>query len=68
MYLLRDALLRSGTNRKALRDAVADIGRGSPAFQGLTGTIAFDENGDVPQLNIQIGVVHNGTLRPAEAR
>jgi branched-chain amino acid transport system substrate-binding protein len=68
VYLLRDALLRSGPDRKALRDAVADIGRGSPAFQGLTGSIAFDENGDVPQLNIQIGVVRNGTLRPAEAR
>jgi branched-chain amino acid transport system substrate-binding protein len=68
VYLLRDALLRSGTDRRALRDAVADIGRGSPAFQGLTGTIAFDENGDVPQLTIQIGVVHNGNLRPAEGR
>jgi len=67
VYLLRDALLRSGTNRRALRDAVADIGRKSPAFQGLTGSIAFDENGDVPQLNIQIGVVHNGSLRPADA-
>ena len=68
VYLLRDALLRSGTDRKALRDAVADIGRGAPAFQGVTGSIAFDENGDVPQLNIQIGVVRNGTLRPAEGR
>jgi branched-chain amino acid transport system substrate-binding protein len=68
VYLLKDALLRAGTDRRALRDAVADIGRGSPAFQGLTGQIAFDENGDVPQLTIQIGVVRNGTLRPAEGR
>jgi branched-chain amino acid transport system substrate-binding protein len=68
VYLLRAALLRAGTDRKALRDAVADIGRGAPAFEGLTGTIAFDENGDVPQLDIQIGVVRNGALRPAEGR
>ena len=68
VYLLRDALLRAGTDRRALRDAVADIGRGAPAFQGLTGAIAFDENGDVPQLNIQIGVVRSGSLRPAEGR
>lgn len=68
VYLLRDALLRAGTDRRALRDAVADIGRGAPAFQGLTGAIAFDENGDVPQLDIQIGVVRSGTLRPAEVR
>jgi branched-chain amino acid transport system substrate-binding protein len=68
IYLLRDALLRSGDDRRALRDAVAEIGRDAPAFQGLTGEIAFDENGDVPLLNIQIGVVRNGSLRPAEAR
>jgi branched-chain amino acid transport system substrate-binding protein len=68
VYLLRDALLAAGTDRRALRDAVAQIGQGTPAFQGLTGAIAFDENGDVPQLNIQIGVVRNGTLRPAEGR
>lgn len=68
VYLLRDALLRAGTDRQALRDAVADIGQGAPAFQGLTGEIAFDQNGDVPQLDIQIGVVRNGALRPAEGR
>ncbi len=66
VYLLRDALLRAGPDRRALRDAVADIGRGTPAFQGVTGAIGFDENGDVPQLDIQIGVVRNGMLRPAE--
>lgn len=68
MYLLRDAMLRGGTGRRELRDAVAAIGRTQPAFIGLTGSIAFDENGDVPQLNIQVGVVRNGTLRRAEER
>jgi branched-chain amino acid transport system substrate-binding protein len=68
MYLLRDALLRAGPDRRALRNAVAEVGRTTPPFNGVTGSIAFDENGDVPQLNIQIGIVRNGTLRPAEAR
>lgn len=68
VYLLADALRRSGPDRRALRDAVAEIGRGTPAFEGLTGNIAFDENGDVPQLNIQMAVISNGTLRPAEAQ
>lgn len=68
VYLLRDALLKVGDDRKGLRNAVAAVGRSTPAFQGVTGDIAFDENGDVPKLNIQIGVVRNGTLRPAEAQ
>ncbi|MEO8201579.1 MAG: ABC transporter substrate-binding protein [Gemmatimonadota bacterium] len=68
VYLLRDALLKAGDDRKALRDAVAAVGLTTPAFQGITGAIAFDENGDVPNLHIQIAVVRNGTLRPAEAQ
>ena len=68
VYLLRDAMLRGGTGRKELRDAVAAVGQSEPAFSGLTGSIAFDENGDVPQLNIQVGVVRNGSLRQAEER
>ncbi len=68
VYLLRDALLQTGDDRRALRNAVAAIGMTAPPFQGITGSIAFDENGDVPHLNIQIGVIRNGTLRPAEAR
>jgi branched-chain amino acid transport system substrate-binding protein len=68
VYLLKEALLRAGTGREAVREAVAAIGRGTPPFQGVTGSIAFDENGDVPDLDIQIGVVRSGTLRPAEAR
>lgn len=68
VYLLRDAMLRGGTGRKELRDAVAAVGQSEPAFDGLTGSIAFDENGDVPQLHIQVGVIRNGTLRVAEQR
>ncbi|MEP7326335.1 MAG: ABC transporter substrate-binding protein [Gemmatimonadota bacterium] len=68
VYLLRDAMLQGGTDRRELRDALAAIGQTQPAFSGLTGSIAFDSNGDVPQLNIQVGVIRNGTLRVAEER
>ena len=68
VYLLSGAMKRVGTDRKELRDAVAAIGQSEPAFEGVTGTIAFDENGDVPQLDIKIGVISNGRLRSAEAR
>ena len=60
VYMLRDAMLRVGTKRKALRDAFAGIGTTTPAYQGAMGTIAFDENGDVPSLKIYVGQVVNG--------
>ena len=66
VYLLKGALARAGTDHRALRDAVAAIGRTQPPFTGVTGSIAFDENGDVPNLDILMGVVRNGTIRPVE--
>lgn len=66
VYLLKDALSRAGGDRRALREALADIGHGTPAFEGVTGRIAFDAQGDVPSLDIQIGKVEHGVLRPVE--
>lgn len=65
VYMLRDAMRRVGTKRKALRDAFAGIGTTTPAYQGAMGTIAFDENGDVPSLKIYVGQVVNGTMQLA---
>ncbi|HEX5004351.1 MAG TPA: branched-chain amino acid ABC transporter substrate-binding protein [Gemmatimonadales bacterium] len=64
VYMLRDAIGRVGTDRKKLRDAFAGIGTESPAYAGAMGTIAFDENGDVPSLKIYIGQVENGVMQP----
>jgi ABC-type branched-subunit amino acid transport system substrate-binding protein len=33
------------------------VGRGTPPYDGVTGTIAFDANGDVPGKTVVIGVV-----------
>jgi branched-chain amino acid transport system substrate-binding protein len=64
IYLLRDAIEKAGAERGALRDYVARIGRdgGAPAHEGVSGTIRFDENGDVRGKEIAVGVVRGGQL------
>lgn len=68
VYMLRETMQRVGTDRKAVRDAFAGIGTATPAFEGAMGTIAFDENGDVPSLKIYVGQVRDGVMRPAEGQ
>ena len=51
-----------GSNRRRIRDYVAQVGRELPGFEGVTGTIAFDENGDVPSKDVVVGVVSNRRL------
>lgn len=60
--LLARAIADAGPNRRAVRDYLARIGRGKPPFEGVTGTIVFDANGDVPGKTVVIGVVQNGQL------
>jgi branched-chain amino acid transport system substrate-binding protein len=66
LYLLRDVIARAGTRRRAIRDALAQVGTTAPPFQGVTGRIAFDSVGDVPTGEVHIGIVRGGTVRPAE--
>ena len=66
--LLGQVIARAGPDRRRVRDALAEVGRTAPPYEGVVGTIAFDRNGDVPQLAVQIGVVHDGRLVSAEAR
>ena len=64
VMMLRDALRETGPDRQALRDHVARIGRqGGPApHEGVSGTIRFDENGDVEGKPVTVGVVRRGQL------
>jgi len=66
IHLLRQVLARTGTDREAIRAAVARIGQADPAFEGVTGEIAFDENGDVPRQRVVIGRVESGQVRAVE--
>jgi branched-chain amino acid transport system substrate-binding protein len=66
IYLLADVIRRTGTDRTAIRDGLAGVGTTTPAFEGVTGTIAFDANGDVPRQPVIVGVVRNGKVVVAE--
>jgi branched-chain amino acid transport system substrate-binding protein len=68
VYMLRETMLRVGTDRQAVRDAFAGIGTATPAYEGAMGTIAFDENGDVPSLKIYVGEVRDGVMQLAEGQ
>jgi len=65
VYLLRDVIARAGANRKAIRAALADVGVRTRPFEGVTGTLRFDTNGDAPDGLVTIGIVRNGRLRRA---
>src|SRR5882762_1088417 len=64
VHLLASVLTESGVDRRAVRDRLARIGTDLPAFEGVTGTIAFDSQGDVPSKQVVIGVVREGQLIP----
>ncbi|HEX5387069.1 MAG TPA: ABC transporter substrate-binding protein [Gemmatimonadales bacterium] len=68
IYLLRDAIWRAGTSRAAIRAAVAAIGTTAPPFNGVTGRIAFDSLGDVPDAAVHLAVVRHGAMLLAEGR
>ncbi|MGZ8398283.1 MAG: branched-chain amino acid ABC transporter substrate-binding protein [Gemmatimonadales bacterium] len=65
VYLVRDVIARAGTTRRAIRRELARVGSGAAAFRGVTGVVAFDAKGDVPNQAVYIGVVRNGAVRLA---
>ncbi len=65
VYLLRDVIARSGPQREAVREELARLGTESPPFRGVTGTVAFDSRGDVPNQTVHIGIVQDGAVRLA---
>ena len=62
VQLLASVVTDVGTDRRVIRDRVARIGLDAPAFEGVTGTIAFDARGDVPAKSVVIGAVRSGRL------
>lgn len=67
VYLLRDVIAKSGASRRSVRDGVMQVNPANP-FQGVTGAIAFDSLGDVPNRQVYIGVVHGGSVQLAEGQ
>jgi branched-chain amino acid transport system substrate-binding protein len=68
VYLLRDVITRAGPGREAVRRALAQVGTAAPAFRGVTGMVAFDARGDVPNQTVYIGMVHEGAVRLARGQ
>jgi branched-chain amino acid transport system substrate-binding protein len=68
VYLLRDVIGRAGTDRLAVRDELARVGGASPAFRGVTGRVAFDSLGDIPDAAVHVAVVRGGGVVQADAR
>ena len=68
VYLLRDVIAKAGPERADVRRALARVGTEEPPFRGVTGTVAFDIRGDVPNQAVYIGIVQDGGVRLASGR
>lgn len=62
MLVIARALGKAGADRERVRACLEGIGSRHPAVDGVTGTIRFDRNGDVPQKQVAVGVVRRGTV------
>ena len=68
VYLLRDVIERVGPERADVRKELARVGSAAPAFKGVTGTVAFDMRGDVPNQTVYMGIVRDGAVHQASGR
>jgi len=68
VYMIVRAAAAVGPDRARIRDYLAGIGTETEPFEGVTGTIAFDEHGNLTRKDVDIGVVRAGTLVPASER
>lgn len=62
VQVIAAALAKGGADREGVRAYLEGIGSRHPAVEGVTGTIRFDRNGDVPQKEVAVGVVRGGTV------
>jgi branched-chain amino acid transport system substrate-binding protein len=64
VHLLAAAVQSEGADRVAIRRYLETVGRagGRPAFEGVSGNIAFDANGDVVNKPVAVGQVRGGRL------
>jgi branched-chain amino acid transport system substrate-binding protein len=62
VYLLSEAIARAGSERRAVHAALTAVGSAAEPFDGVTGTIAFDENGDLAHRQMHVGVIRQGAI------
>jgi len=68
VYILAQAVSAVGTDRVRIRSYLAGMGTDTEPFEGVSGTIGFDENGNLSNPTVDIGVVRNGEVVPADGR
>ncbi len=66
--LLATVIEAAGTDRRAIRDRLARVGGDAPAFEGVTGRLGFDAQGDVSDRQVYITVVRGGQVQLAEGQ
>lgn len=66
VHLLARAFTDGASSREEVRAYLSGVGADRPAFVGVTGTIAFDENGDVPGKSVVVGTARGGALVSAQ--
>lgn len=65
VYLLAQAIRDGGATREAVREYLAKMGEGQ-AYDGVSGRMWFDANGDVKGKAVVVGVVRGGELRTVQ--
>ncbi|HEX5725945.1 MAG TPA: ABC transporter substrate-binding protein [Longimicrobiaceae bacterium] len=67
VQLLAAAARAGGADRAAIQRYLRGVGRegGTPAFEGATGTIRFDQNGDPVNKTFAVGIIRSGTIQLA---
>ena len=68
VHLLKQVMERVGTDRHAIRSALAEVGGKQPAFEGPLGPVAFDANGDLVNPQVYVGVTRDGRMGLAEGQ
>lgn len=68
IHLIAQAIRDGGSSRREIRDALARIGQDRPPYEGVTGRVTFDANGDVPDKSVLVGVVRGGRIVLAAAQ
>lgn len=59
VYLIARAIRDGGADRAKIRAALAQM---TMPYDGVTGRITFDANGDVPNKAVHVGVIQNGHI------
>lgn len=62
VHILARAVGGVGTDRVKIVEYLEGVGSASPPYDGVTGRIAFDENGDAKEKPVVIGVVRGRAL------